>query len=135
MLRPMKETFTLPAAAASAKWNWHWHTLLRLREALVQDHETRRSALRTVSDDGATDVVDVAGEQQERDELLAALSCEEVELSEIDAALQRLSNGTYGICQATGEPIPAIRLRAIPWTRFTREAAARRETFFPSYHD
>jgi RNA polymerase-binding transcription factor DksA len=131
----MKETSTLPAEAAPAKWNWHRRTLLRLRETLVQDHETRRGALRTVCDDGATDAIDVAGEQQECDELLATLSCEEIELSEIDAALQRLSNGTYGICQATGEPIPAIRLRAIPWTRFTREAAARREIFSPSNHD
>jgi RNA polymerase-binding protein DksA len=38
-------------------------------------------------------------------------------LSEIDAALQRIEDGTYGICENCGKPIGAERLAAIPWTR------------------
>jgi DnaK suppressor protein len=38
-------------------------------------------------------------------------------LAEIDAALQRIEDGTYGICEACGKPIGAERLSAIPWTR------------------
>jgi DnaK suppressor protein len=38
-------------------------------------------------------------------------------LAEIDAALQRIEDGTYGICEACGQPIGAERLSAIPWTR------------------
>lgn len=38
-------------------------------------------------------------------------------LDEIDAALARIDDGTYGICENCGEPIPEDRLRAIPWTR------------------
>jgi DnaK suppressor protein len=38
-------------------------------------------------------------------------------LVEIDAALQRIENGTYGICEVCGKPIGAERLAAIPWTR------------------
>ncbi|HSC51885.1 MAG TPA: TraR/DksA C4-type zinc finger protein [Gaiellaceae bacterium] len=37
-------------------------------------------------------------------------------LGEIDAALQRIENGTYGICVNRGEQIPVERLEAIPWT-------------------
>jgi RNA polymerase-binding protein DksA len=38
-------------------------------------------------------------------------------LAEIEAALQRIEDGTYGICEVCGKPIGAERLSAIPWTR------------------
>jgi RNA polymerase-binding protein DksA len=38
-------------------------------------------------------------------------------LAEIDAALQRIEDGTYGICEGCGKPIGAERLNAIPWKR------------------
>jgi RNA polymerase-binding protein DksA len=38
-------------------------------------------------------------------------------LAEVDAALQRIEDGTYGICEGCGKPIGAERLSAIPWTR------------------
>jgi RNA polymerase-binding transcription factor DksA len=38
-------------------------------------------------------------------------------LAEIDAALQRMEDGTYGICEVCGKAIGAERLSAIPWTR------------------
>lgn len=44
---------------------------------------------------------------------------------DIDHALERIEDGTYGICEVTGAPIPAERLRAIPWATMTVEAAAR----------
>ena len=37
-------------------------------------------------------------------------------LSQIDAALQRIEEGTYGVCEIDHKPIPEDRLRAIPWT-------------------
>jgi RNA polymerase-binding transcription factor DksA len=51
--------------------------------------------------------------ERERDLALSAQARAAVE--EIDAALGRLDEGTYGICQASGEPIPKERLEAIPW--------------------
>lgn len=38
-------------------------------------------------------------------------------LDEIDAALQRLDDGTYGTCEICGKPIGSDRLRALPWAR------------------
>ena len=38
-------------------------------------------------------------------------------LVEIDAALQRIEAGTYGVCEVCGKPIGAERLAAIPWAR------------------
>jgi RNA polymerase-binding transcription factor len=39
-------------------------------------------------------------------------------LSEVEAALNRMDRGTYGVCEGCGEPIPEARLRALPWARF-----------------
>jgi RNA polymerase-binding transcription factor DksA len=36
-------------------------------------------------------------------------------LAEIDAALQRIQDGSYGRCSVDGKPIPVERLRAVPW--------------------
>jgi RNA polymerase-binding protein DksA len=43
-------------------------------------------------------------------------------LKDIDEALGRLTRGTYGICEMTGELIPVARLEALPFARCTVEA-------------
>lgn len=42
-------------------------------------------------------------------------------IKQIDAALERIENGTYGICQATGKPISRQRLEIVPHTRYSIE--------------
>lgn len=42
--------------------------------------------------------------------------------SQLEAALIRIKNGTYGVCKDTGKLIPAERLRAVPHTQQTIEA-------------
>ena len=44
-------------------------------------------------------------------------------LAEIDAALMRIKEKSYGICEHTGKAIPKKRLNAKPWARYTIEAA------------
>ena len=43
-------------------------------------------------------------------------------ITEIDAALQRIEDKTFGICQMTGKPISKARLDAKPWAKYTIEA-------------
>jgi DnaK suppressor protein len=38
-------------------------------------------------------------------------------LREVDAAIERIDDGTYGVCPACGNPIDSARLAAIPWAR------------------
>ena len=45
-------------------------------------------------------------------------------LYEIEDALKRVENGTYGVCEGTGNPIPKARLEAFPAARFTVEHQA-----------
>jgi len=60
---------------------------------------------------------DQGSEVFEREKDMAILEQLERELAEIEAALQRLDEGTYGVDEVTGEPIAAERLEAYPIAR------------------
>ena len=64
-----------------------------------------------------TDPADQASETFEREKDIAILEQLERDLAEIEAALQRLDEGSYGIDEVTGEPIAADRLEAYPVAR------------------
>ncbi len=53
----------------------------------------------------------------ERDMDLARAAQARQTIEEIDAALDRMDRGVYGLCEYSGEPIPKERLQAIPWAR------------------
>ena len=68
-------------------------------------------------------MADIGSDTAEQDFALNLAEKERETLAEIDAALQRVDSGTYGVCQATGKPIPKARLDAKPWAKYTIEAA------------
>jgi len=116
-----------PRADIPLHWEPHYRALSRLRDALVRERDERAAAFREPAPRGGEDSADVAEQQSQHAELIAELRAEEAELAEVEAALARIRDGSYGICEASGDPIPAERLRAIPWTRYSAEAAARIE--------
>ena len=59
---------------------------------------------------------------------LGKLSLERDAVFEIDAAICRILDGSYGTCEKTGKSIPAARLRVVPWTRYTKEVLERTES-------
>jgi DnaK suppressor protein len=73
-------------------------------------------------DSNFADSSQVTTERAEAERLAAELRDA---LDEVDAALARLRDGTYGICQACGKPIGAARLEAMPAARFCIHDAAR----------
>ena len=77
-------------------------------DALVESREPGDVQFDEESGEGDTLAV-----ERERDLALSAHARQAVE--EIDAALERLEQGTYGICVVSEKPIPKERLRAIPW--------------------
>ena len=48
-------------------------------------------------------------------------------LQNVERALQKIKEGTYGVCEDTGEPIPKGRLEAVPEAIYTVEAQQRHE--------
>jgi RNA polymerase-binding protein DksA len=72
-------------------------------------------------------MADMGSDTFEQDFTLGLMSSERKIVAEILAALKRIQDGTYGICEGTGRPIPKARLEASPWARYCVEYATRLE--------
>jgi len=70
---------------------------------------------------------DAGSDAYDRDFALSLLSKEQDGLYEIEQALARIENGTYGICEMSYKVIPILRLEAIPFARLTVECQAQWE--------
>jgi RNA polymerase-binding transcription factor DksA len=60
---------------------------------------------------------DTGSQTFEREKDLSILEQLEQELAELEAALERIDNGTYGVDEVTGAPIDPARLEAVPTAR------------------
>jgi RNA polymerase-binding transcription factor DksA len=69
---------------------------------------------------------DTGTETFEREKDLSILDSLEAELDELEAALQRIDDGTYGVDEVTGEPIAPERLEAVPTARTNVDTERRR---------
>ena len=96
--------------------------LLRLRENLLEEIQQLTAEAREESPNYSMHPADAGTDSFDRDLVLGLASFQNVGVYEIDAALKRIEDGTYGVCELTGQKIPWERLEAIPWTRFTMEA-------------
>ncbi|MDF1815988.1 MAG: TraR/DksA C4-type zinc finger protein [Verrucomicrobiales bacterium] len=112
-----------PAKLPAAFLKKQQQKLLDLRDNLVdQMNGVARDTLRGAGDDGSAfgmHQADAGSDSYDRDFALNLLSQEQDALEEIDEALKRIDMGTYGICDISGEPIPQMRLEAMPFARRT----------------
>ncbi len=72
-------------------------------------------------------MADVGSDNFEQEFTLELLDSERKVLVEIEDALKRVEEDTYGICEGTGKPIERSRLEAIPWARYSVEYANQKE--------
>jgi len=66
---------------------------------------------------------DIGTDTFDQDFALGMAASDRQLLQEIDEAIERIEQRTYGVCQMTGKPIPKTRLDAKPWAKYTVEAA------------
>lgn len=62
-------------------------------------------------------VGDAGSEEQEKERLYLMNERNREKIEEINAALSRIDNGTYGVCEASGDKIDRERLEAVPFAR------------------
>lgn len=100
--------------------------LLQWRKELLREAE---DTLASLSAGGITeaDLTDRASVETDRALELRTRDRARKLISKIDQALERLSNGTYGYCEETGEPIGLRRLEARPIATLSIEAQERHE--------
>lgn len=111
-----------PPARVPVKWRTHHRNLLDLRnQILVQIGQLSREA-NEERVPFSMHMADSGTDSFDRDFALSLLSADHRSLYEIEEALRRIENGSYGVCEMSGKPIAARRLEAIPWTRCSLEA-------------
>lgn len=67
-------------------------------------------------------MADAGTDAMEREKLHLMIARQQKYIGYLDRALERIENGTYGICRVTGEPISKERLEAVPHTEISIEA-------------
>jgi RNA polymerase-binding transcription factor DksA len=97
----------------------------KLKEIIGDVNHIESGALKTSRQDSAGDLssmpihmADIGSDNYEQEFALGLMDSELKIVHEIHEALKRIEEGTYGICEGTGEPIPKARLKGIPWTRY-----------------
>lgn len=97
------------------------------REDFLREFRTAEEGLEFISEDRESELEERAQEERSA-RLLARLDDRTLHaVREIDAALQRLLDGAYGVCEACGRSIAIARLRTLPATRFCRRCAGQNE--------
>lgn len=106
----------------------HYRSLLLIKRAeLVGDLSAMEAQALKANGGPASHMpihmADVGSDNFDQDFMLGMAENERQRLREIDAALKRIEDKTYGVCQMTEKVIPKTRLNAKPWARYTIEAA------------
>jgi len=112
------------------KFRRYYKLLLDLRSHLTEgitlhSEETLKRSSKDDSGDLSSygqHMADAGTDTFDRDFALSLVSSEQEALTEIDAAIKRVKEGTYGTCEITGKPIAKERLSAVPFTRYSAEA-------------
>jgi RNA polymerase-binding transcription factor DksA len=112
------------------KFRRYYKLLIELRNHLTGQIDTHsEETLKRSSKDDAGDLssygqhmADAGTDTFDRDFALSLVSSEQEALSEVEAAIKRIKDGTYGICENTQKPIAKDRLLAVPFTRYSAEA-------------
>jgi len=113
------------------KFNKYYGLLIELRahvsdEISLHTSDTLKHSSHDASND-LSDQTDSGTDSFDRDFALSLVSSEQDALNEIEAAIVRIKNGSYGICEITGKMIPAARLTAVPFARYSVEGQAEHE--------
>jgi len=113
----------------------------RFREALLEERTRVEAAIQNLHDENPGTLSEDAGEETAYDNHLADTATETYDreldytleensehvLADIDAALKRITEDTYGICTNCGEPIALERLEALPWATLCIDCKRDRE--------
>ena len=107
-----------------AKWARYHTELVQLRDYLTGERRTRTANAQAEPTVSGQHMADTATDSYDRDWALAMASSDQTLLYEVNEALKRIADGTFGTCELTGQPVEAERLKALPWTRFSAAAQA-----------
>ena len=94
---------------------------------LLSEMDSELRAEREGNKDEGMDTYDLASEERDREINFILSDRERVKVKQVDDALGRLDDGTYGVCESCGLEITEERLQALPFTRLCRDCQQEQE--------
>jgi RNA polymerase-binding transcription factor len=95
--------------------------LLDMKTKLHGEIESELRAEREANKDEGMDTYDLASEERDREINFILSDRERVKIKQIDDAIERIDDGSYGVCESCGLEIAEPRLDAMPFTRLCRD--------------
>jgi len=95
--------------------------LEEMKAKLAEEIDSELKAEREGNKDEGMDTYDLASEERDREINFILSDRGRAKIKSIEDALQRLNDGSYGICEACGIEIAEERLEALPFTRLCRD--------------
>jgi DnaK suppressor protein len=92
--------------------------LLKERDDIIGEVKQISESSKEMGQDGIQDIGDEAANIYNKQILLSLSENERVRLQEVDEALDRIANGTYGTCEECGGPISLKRLEVRPVAKY-----------------
>jgi DnaK suppressor protein len=92
--------------------------LVEKKASLSQEMVKNKDAGQENSEEITQDIADKASSSYTKEFLFSLSDGERVLLQQIDQALARIEEGSYGLCTNCSNPIPEKRLEAVPWTPY-----------------
>lgn len=130
-----KKRTELDDADIPKKFKKYYKLLIELRrhvsdEINLHTADTLKHSARDDAGDSASygnHQADAGTDSFDRDFALSLVSSEQEALHEVEQAILRIKDGSYGVCAVTGKPIPAARLTAVPFARYSVEGQLEHE--------
>ena len=101
--------------------------LLKMREDLVHEIARRSKATTEPGAQDIGDILDSVSEERTRELDMILTDREKRKLLQIDDALDRIEDETYGLCEDCGTKIPRARLKVLPFAKFCVECQEKNE--------
>lgn len=103
--------------------------LLQMRAEDLVESERAYAASQSLGKDGVPDIGDMSSNSYHQEVLMNLSETQRSRVRDIDAALERMDKGVYGLCMRCEEEIPARRMEVRPFSRYCVDCKAEVEKF------
>lgn len=103
--------------------------LLRMRQELLDDAARSYAESQNLGKDGVPDIGDMSSNSYNQEVLMNLSNAQRRAAADIDAALERITAGVYGLCARCEEEISARRMEVRPFSRYCIECKSEVEKY------
>ncbi len=103
--------------------------LLQMRDEVLAESERAYAASQSLGKDGVPDIGDMSSNSYNQEVLMNLSETQRSRVRDIEAALERMNKGVYGLCVRCEEEIPSRRMDVRPFSRYCVDCKTEVEQF------